>query len=120
MWWRRSLKGDALCSCILLLPLQVVLTTREGAVMSGKTLPVSYPKLPSMVQPGDTIFLGRYLVTGSEESSCYLTVRPHCPALLFSHMAYNSNGIYQSPHLILVTKDILQHVLCPLHRKCCC
>ena len=27
-----------------------------------------------MVNVGDTIFLGRYLVTGSEESSCYLTV----------------------------------------------
>ena len=47
--------------------------------MSGKTLPVSYPKLPSMVQTGDTIFLGRYLVTGSEESSCFLTVRSDCP-----------------------------------------
>ncbi|EIE23527.1 pyruvate kinase [Coccomyxa subellipsoidea C-169] len=52
----------------------VILTTKEGATLSGNTLPVSYPKFTSMVQKGDTIFLGRYLVTGSEESSCYLTV----------------------------------------------
>ena len=39
-------------------------------------LPVSYEKFTSMVQPGDTVFLGRYLVTGSEDSSLYLTVRP--------------------------------------------
>ncbi len=63
--------------------MQVVLTTKEGAVLSGKTLPVSYPKLPSMVQTGDTIFLGRYLVTGSEESSCFLTVCPPCPSHVY-------------------------------------
>lgn len=53
---------------------QVILSTKEGAKLEGNTLPVSYPKFTSMVQKGDTIFLGRYLVTGSEESSCYLTV----------------------------------------------
>lgn len=42
--------------------------------MNGNTLPVSYKKFTSMVHKGDTIFLGRYLVTGSEESSCFLTV----------------------------------------------
>lgn len=76
---------------------QVILTTKEGATLSGNTLPVSYPKFMSMVQKGDTIFLGRYLVTGSEESSCYLTVSsrnslhrqpqqqvlvPECPCIL--------------------------------------
>ena len=39
-------------------------------------LPISYPKFPSMVERGDTVFLGRYLVTGSEESSTFLTVGP--------------------------------------------
>lgn len=58
--------------------LQVILSTKEGATLSGNTLPVSYSKFTSMVQKGDTIFLGRYLVTGSEESSCYLTVRCCC------------------------------------------
>ena len=37
-------------------------------------LPVSYPEFHSMVERGDTIFLGRYLVTGSEESSLFLHV----------------------------------------------
>jgi pyruvate kinase len=53
---------------------QVVLSTKEGAKMEGNVLPVSYSKFTTMVQKGDTIFLGRYLVTGSEESSCFLTV----------------------------------------------
>ncbi|KAK9828408.1 hypothetical protein WJX81_005360 [Elliptochloris bilobata] len=54
---------------------KVTLTTGmvpEGA--AGNVLPVSYEKFTSMVQPGDTVFLGRYLVTGSEDSSLYLTV----------------------------------------------
>lgn len=58
----------------MLLLVQVILSTKEGAKLEGNTLPVSYPKFTSMVQKGDTIFLGRYLVTGSEESSCFLTV----------------------------------------------
>lgn len=57
---------------------QVILSTKPGAVIGGNTLPVSYPKFTSMIKQGDTIFLGRYLVTGSEESSCYLTVRRLC------------------------------------------
>ena len=56
------------------MPAQVILSTKPGVTMGGNTLPVSYSKFTSMVKQGDTIFLGRYLVTGSEESSCYLTV----------------------------------------------
>ena len=55
---------------------QVTLTTGPVPEGSGNVLPVSYDKFTSMVQPGDTVFLGRYLVTGSEDSSLYLTVRP--------------------------------------------
>ncbi|KAK9824152.1 hypothetical protein WJX72_008125 [[Myrmecia] bisecta] len=53
---------------------KVVFSTKPGVEASGTTLPVSYPKFTSMVQVGDTIFLGRYLVTGSEDSSVFLTV----------------------------------------------
>ncbi len=49
----------------------------EGA--TGTVVSVSYEKFTAMVQPGDTVFLGRYLVTGSEDSSLYLTVRGPCP-----------------------------------------
>ena len=52
----------------------MILSTKPGVTIGGNTLPVSYSKFTSMVKQGDTIFLGRYLVTGSEESSCYLTV----------------------------------------------
>ncbi len=63
---------------ICMVPVQVVLSTKPGATIGGNTLPVSYSKFTSMVKQGDTIFLGRYLVTGSEESSCYLTVSSFC------------------------------------------
>eukprot|EP00891_Asterochloris_glomerata_P003175 jgi/Astpho2/3175/e_gw1.00052.17.1_t len=53
---------------------KIILTTREGAEATSEVLPVSYPKFHSMVERGDTIFLGRYLVTGSEESSLFLHV----------------------------------------------
>jgi len=57
----------------------VTLTTGSAREGAGNVLPVSYEKFTSMVQPGDTVFLGRYLVTGSEDSSLYLTVRGPCP-----------------------------------------
>ena len=59
----------------------MILSTKPGVTIGGNTLPVSYSKFTSMVKQGDTVFLGRYLVTGSEESSCYLTVRASCQAL---------------------------------------
>ena len=76
---------------ICMMPMQVVLSTKPGATIGGNTLPVSYSKFTSMVKQGDTIFLGRYLVTGSEESSCYLTVSSSCllPSFLacYVHLA---------------------------------
>jgi pyruvate kinase len=52
----------------------LVLTTDTSVPPSASMLPVSYDGLPSVVSPGDTIFLGQYLFTGSETSSVYLTV----------------------------------------------
>jgi len=59
------------------LVLQITFTTRaiNGGKENASFLPVSYPKFPTMCVKGDTIFLGKYLVTGSEDSSLYLTVR---------------------------------------------
>ena len=54
--------------------LQLTITARVDAESTDSVLPVSYPNFTSMVQKGDTIFVGRYLVTGSEDSSLYLTV----------------------------------------------
>lgn len=56
---------------------QLTFTTQEQVSKKGgeKTLLVSYHQFPSMCVQGDTIFLGKYLVTGSEDSSLFLTVR---------------------------------------------
>jgi pyruvate kinase len=52
----------------------LVLTTDTAVPCSASMLPVSYEGLPSVVKPGDSIFLGQYLFTGSETSSVYLRV----------------------------------------------
>ena len=53
---------------------QLVLSSKPEAQAGPGLLPISYAHLPDMAEVGDTIFLGRYLVTGSEDSSVYLTV----------------------------------------------
>lgn len=57
------------------LPLQVVITSDPNAQCTPEVLPVTYDKFASMVQPGDSIFVGRYLVTGADDSSLFLEVR---------------------------------------------
>ena len=54
--------------------MQLIITQNPEAEPSNEVLPVSYPKFTSMIQKGDTIFIGRYLVTGSEDSSLYVKV----------------------------------------------
>lgn len=48
--------------------------TGTGSPASPHTLHVSYGGLSAMAQPGDVIVVGRYLATGSEETSVYVTV----------------------------------------------
>lgn len=55
--------------------MQLTITQNPKAQASNEILPVSYPKFTTMIQKGDTIFIGRYLVTGSEDSSLYVKVR---------------------------------------------
>lgn len=63
----RVITCSALC-------MQITITQNPEAEASNEVLPVSYPKFTTMIQKGDTIFIGRYLVTGSEDSSLYVTV----------------------------------------------
>jgi hypothetical protein len=37
-------------------------------------LPVTYPKFAGMMEPGDTLYVGRYLVSGADSASLYLEV----------------------------------------------
>ncbi len=60
---------DCIYMCV-----QLTITQNPEAEPSDEVLPVSYPKFTSMCQKGDMIFVGRYLVTGSEDSSLYVTV----------------------------------------------
>ncbi|KAL6785143.1 PYK2 [Auxenochlorella protothecoides x Auxenochlorella symbiontica] len=52
----------------------VVLTTDTSQAFSASLFPISYPGLPAMVEPGDNLFVGRYLVSGADASSLYMRV----------------------------------------------
>jgi pyruvate kinase len=53
---------------------RVTLTTDATVPASAAFLPVNTPELVNFVHPGDDIFVGQYLFTGSETSSVYLKV----------------------------------------------
>lgn len=62
---------------------QVVITTVEAPSpeddVDPNTFYINYPGFTDMVGVGDQVFLGRYLVTGADESSLYLEVSPSSP-----------------------------------------
>ncbi|KAL4425448.1 hypothetical protein ABPG75_009464 [Micractinium tetrahymenae] len=58
---------------------KVTITTDTSAACTNEVLPITYPKFPAMCEVGDSIFLGRYLATGADESSVYLTVTEVTP-----------------------------------------
>ena len=83
--------------------LQLVLTTKSQQEAAKDALPVSYEKLPSMVEVGDEIFLGRYLVTGAEEASLFLEVGV-LPVLWVR--------CHQHPLPIAAARSVTQTLLC--------
>ncbi|GBF87464.1 pyruvate kinase [Raphidocelis subcapitata] len=52
---------------------RLTLTTRDLDCTSTE-LPVTYPRFADMAEPGDDIYLGRYLVSGADTASLYLKV----------------------------------------------
>ncbi|KAG6501748.1 hypothetical protein ZIOFF_041631 [Zingiber officinale] len=52
----------------------VVLTPDQEKEASPQLLPVNFSGLPKAVKPGDTIFIGQYLFTGSETTSLWLEI----------------------------------------------
>ncbi|KAL4856094.1 Pyruvate kinase 2 [Chlorella vulgaris] len=53
---------------------RVTITTDTSRECTNEVLPITYPKFAAMCEPGDQIFLGRYLTTGADESSVFLNV----------------------------------------------
>lgn len=53
---------------------RVTMTADPDAVCTAAVFPVTYPKFTEMCRVGDSIFVGRYLVTGADESSLFLEV----------------------------------------------
>jgi len=53
---------------------RITITTDPEAECTNTVFPVTYPKFPAMCQEGDSIFVGRYLVTGAENSSLFMEV----------------------------------------------
>ncbi|GIL98791.1 hypothetical protein Vretimale_3980, partial [Volvox reticuliferus] len=53
----------------------VTITTRNDMEAGPTLLPITYPKFPSLVLPGDIVYIGRYLACGAPEmASLYLKV----------------------------------------------
>ena len=46
-----------------------------NAQSSDSILPITYSNFPDMCHAGDTLFVGRYLVNGADQSSLYLQAR---------------------------------------------
>jgi hypothetical protein len=67
---------------------RVTLTTDTRVKASSDFLAVNDPAITKFVQPGDDVFVGQYLFTGSETSSVYLkvglSVCPHCTRCCFA------------------------------------
>lgn len=47
---------------------------RADVECTDLVLPVTYPKFAGMMEPGDTLYVGRYLVSGADSASLYLEV----------------------------------------------
>lgn len=62
------------CLCSLCCLLQVTITTDPDAQCTNEVFPITYDKFDSMCVPGDSIFVGRYLATGADDSSLFLEV----------------------------------------------
>jgi len=52
---------------------KLTLTTRDVEA-SGTLLPVTYPGLAGMMEAGDSVYIGRYLVSGADQASLYIKV----------------------------------------------
>ncbi|KAI8472796.1 MAG: pyruvate kinase [Monoraphidium minutum] len=52
---------------------KLTLTTRD-VECSATVFPITYPRFAEMMEPGDNVYLGRYLVSGADSASLYLEV----------------------------------------------
>lgn len=52
---------------------KLTLTTRDVECTSD-VFPITYPRFAEMMEPGDNVYLGRYLVSGADSASLYLEV----------------------------------------------
>ena len=82
---------------------EVRVTADKKAEASSLVLPIRYPHFAHMCQPGDTLFVGRYLVNGADQSSLYLEVQ-------YDHMTA------WSPHrlvwIVPLSQALLRRVSC--------
>ena len=54
---------------------EIIVTADENAdITDASRLAISYNRFADMCQPGDQLFVGRYLVNGADQSSLYLEV----------------------------------------------
>ncbi|CAK9264385.1 unnamed protein product [Sphagnum jensenii] len=105
----------------------IILTPDKSKPASSNFLPINYADLAFAVKPGDEIFVGQYLFTGSEATSVWLEVMhtqgddvhcytqcgyTHCKALDFTP---NSKKLmistHQSQHRQQNTTTVLESII---------
>eukprot|EP00798_Chlamydomonas_sp_ICE-L_P008473 gene8473-4834_t len=80
----------------------LILSSNPDAVASDTLLPVMYAKFHLMAQKGDNIQIARYLVSGAESSSLYLTV---------------TDVVDTEVHVIAQNDALLEGLLCVFHAE---
>lgn len=82
--------------CLLVLPrleqaalLPPPLHLHPDVECSDTLLPVTYSKFAGMMEPGDTLYVGRYLVSGADSASLYLEVGCHITLSAHSRLKHS-------------------------------
>lgn len=63
------------CCSVLVSMLRAAAVACADVECTDTLLPVTYPKFAGMMEAGDTLYVGRYLVSGADSASLYLEVR---------------------------------------------
>ena len=84
---------------------QVTVTSDDKAEASSSVLPITYPHFAHMCQPGDTLFVGRYLVNGADQSSLYLEVG-YIFCMPSPPVGASYHGLKPAIHVLLELRDV--------------
>jgi pyruvate kinase len=93
----------------------IIITTDMSKPCDNFYLPVKEPRFPQLVQPGDIVFVGQYLFTGSETTSVYMEVLSTSGEEVVCRCNNNAHLSGELLILQIVGKEVRG---CPARRRC--